>query len=133
MPILAGTLDATFKLDEPQLEDIDLDFRIRCSMSCWQPLRVPAGVADDQYCSHQGARQADLPRPYFETRLNYIDQSQFYGSGYFFQKRAINRSRVRALAATTISIRNGYCVSVPACWVLQGRGWAVATLRPSNS
>ncbi|EXX94301.1 filamentous hemagglutinin family N-terminal domain protein [Bordetella holmesii 1058] len=87
VPILAGTLDATFKLDEPQLEDIDLDFpdpvldELLANRFVFRPVSPTISTA-----AIKAPGKQTLPRPYFETRLNYIDQSQFYGSGYFFQK-----------------------------------------------
>ncbi|AOB26674.1 hemagglutinin repeat-containing protein [Bordetella bronchiseptica] len=39
-----------------------------------------------------------LPRPLFETRLKYIDQSKFYGSGYFFEQIGYQPDRAARVA-----------------------------------
>ncbi|OZI75238.1 adhesin [Bordetella genomosp. 12] len=87
VPTLAGTLDATFELDAPPADDLKLDFPdpvlddLLGNRFVFRP--VPPAVSTGAI---QAPAASALPRPYFETRLKYIDQAQFYGSGYFFKK-----------------------------------------------
>ncbi|OZI78675.1 two-partner secretion domain-containing protein [Bordetella genomosp. 6] len=65
------------------------------------PGRMPAprGDADLRHVPRKPVAPAvALPRPLIETRIKYIDQSKFYGSGYFFEQIGYQPDRAARVA-----------------------------------
>lgn len=83
---LAGTLDGTFVLGHPE-EDIDLSFEDPVLEDLLSNRFMFGRVTARQEGEDISTPDAGaLPRPFFETRLKFIDQKQFYGSDYFFKR-----------------------------------------------
>ncbi|MFU2068140.1 hemagglutinin repeat-containing protein [Bordetella hinzii] len=83
---LDGTLDGTFDLGNP-VEDIDLSFDDPV-LEDLLGNRFMFGRVKERLGA-KGVPSLDvsgLPKPFFETRQKFIDQKQFYGSGYFFER-----------------------------------------------
>lgn len=98
---LAGTLDASFDLGTgaSDLSDMDLAYAGPEADNLKLEFQDPvlADLLGNRFMFGLAPKRVDtaaitapdgrvLPRPYFETRMKFIDQKQFYGSGYFFER-----------------------------------------------
>lgn len=86
--IVTGTLDAVFASGDG-MSYVGKDDLISQDPVLQELLgnRFVFGRAPDKLAAQASEASGDaLPKPYYETRLAYIDQGQFYGSSYFFQQ-----------------------------------------------
>lgn len=101
VPIIDGTLDASFALGngvgaiDPALRSLlgNQFLFARAANEDTQGVAAQAGqgakargrVRRDLLLEAQAGLKPVVPQPIYETRLKYVDQSQYYGSDYFFK------------------------------------------------